>query len=203
MTALATPKPPAPLHDVYVKRLKARLAKPAISVSDARDGILDCFVSTYFEGVNHGLKQLVGVKAEPDEVARVAAQMFKSRLGRHGANFEAPSLEALMKVKEEVDGEFHFAELPAEHRAVHDQVCTLLVAKADGTLAHAGDRSVVSKASDAKASEVDVKRQLRGVLASALHEASRAAGDESVSALRRRLAQVGKLLEAVETFDAP
>lgn len=200
MTAIASPKPAAPLHDVYVKRLKARLAKPAISVTDARDGILDCFVSTYFEGVNHGLKQLVGVKAEPDEVARVAAQMFKSRLGRHGVNFEAPSLEALMRVKEEVDGEFHFAELPAEHRAVHDQVCTLLVAKADGSIPHAGDRSVVSKGS---AGEGEVRRQLRGVLASALQEMARASSEEPVAGLRRRVAQLTKLLDTVETFEAP
>jgi hypothetical protein len=201
----STPPPPAPLHEAYVKRLKARLARPTISVADARDGILDCFVSTYFEGVNHGLRQLVGVKAEPDEVARVAAQMFRSRLAKQGVSFDAPTLEALSKVKEEVDHEFHFAELPAEHRAVHDQVCTLLVAKADGTLAHRGDRSVVTKAPEPAASApvsgAEVSGQLRRVMASALEGLARDTGKASTGELKRRLEQVGALVTALEAWE--
>ncbi|MDP3232343.1 MAG: hypothetical protein Q8S33_01655 [Myxococcales bacterium] len=218
----APPAPAAiPVHDAYVKRLRARLAKPAITVTEARDGILDCFVSTYFEGVSRGLTQLVGVKAEPDEVARVAGQMFRVRLGKHGVSFEAPTLDALSKVKDEVDQEFHFAELPAEHRALHDQVCTLLVAKADGSLAHRGDRSVVTKSAEpARATEPaarvpepvrppepvmpptsEVAAQLRGVLASTLQGLARDASKESVRELERRLEQLGSLVTAIAAYE--
>jgi hypothetical protein len=190
------------VHDAYVKRLKARLARPVITIADARDGILDCFVSTYFEGVNHGLKHLVGVRAEPDEVARVAAQMFRTRLAKHGVSFDAPTLEALSRVKEEVDQEFHFAELPAEHRAVHDQVCTLLVAKADGTLAHRGDKSVVTKAPAGAATPAgEVAAQLRSVVASALQGLVRDTASASPGELKRRLEQVGALVTALEAWE--
>ncbi len=146
---LSAPNPSAPteidleVQEKYGNRLRARLARPKIAIEDARDGMLDCFVSTYFAGVKQGLSRVLGVDASPDQVARVAARMFRDRLGAHGVSFDEPTAEALNAVKEEVDVEFHFRELPAELSAMHDQVCSLLLAKADGLLDHDGDRSVV------------------------------------------------------------
>ena len=124
------------VHEQYVQRLRSRLAKPEIELTDARDGLVDCFVSSYFEGVKLGLAGIVGIDASPDDVATVTTELFRKRLENHGASFENPSIEALALVKEEVDRELHFSELPAELNAVHDQVCSLLLAKAEGTLDH-------------------------------------------------------------------
>ena len=144
------PSPPPPRTDIdrevqekYGNRLRARLARPKITIEDARDGMLDCFVSTYFAGVQQGLSKVLGVDASPDQVAQVTARMFRDRLARRGISFDAPTAEGLNEVKEEIDVEFHFRELPAELSAMHDQVCSLLLAKADGLLDHDGDRSVV------------------------------------------------------------
>lgn len=129
--------------DTYVSRLRARLSRPKITVADARDGMLDCFVSTYHAGVEHGLKGILGVDASADQVGAVASKMFRDRLAERGSSFDAPSIDALNEVKEELDGEFHFTELPVEVSATHDQVCSLLLAKADGLIEHDGDRSIV------------------------------------------------------------
>jgi hypothetical protein len=137
---LATPPKP---HAAYVERLRRRLARPAISVTDARDGVLDCFVATYHEGLAAGLQGVLGVEAGPDQVARVAAGIFRKRLENHGSTFDDPSVEALARVKEEADHELHFAELPIEIQSTHDRVCELLLAKAEGSLPHAGDHSSV------------------------------------------------------------
>ena len=132
------------VQDKYVSRLRARLARPSITVEDARDGMLDCYVSTYYTGVKHGLKGILGVDASPDQVAQVTGRMFRDRLDARGESFDAPSIDVLNEVKEEIDKEFHFSELPVEVSATHDQVCSLLLAKADGLIEHHGDRSVVS-----------------------------------------------------------
>lgn len=131
------------LHEKYVNRLRARLARPNITVEDARDGIVDCFVSTYHNGLKHGLKGMLGVDADPDKVAQVAGGIFRRRLKEHGASFESPTVESLEQVKDELDKELHFDELPVELQATHDQVCSLLLAKADGLIEHNGDRSVL------------------------------------------------------------
>lgn len=133
------------VQDKYVARLRARLARPKITVEDARDGMLDCFVSTYHTGVKQGLKGIIGVDASPDQVAQVTSRMFRDRLKKRGFSFESPTIDALNDVKEELDEEFHFSELPAEMSATHDQVCSLLLAKADGLIEHHGDQSVVRK----------------------------------------------------------
>jgi hypothetical protein len=135
--------PPEKPHAVYVERLRRRLARPAISVKDARDGVLDCFVATYQEGLAAGLEGVLGVEAGPDQVARIAAGIFRKRLANHGSSFEQPSIEALARVKEEADQELHFAKLPVEIQSTHDRVCELLLAKAEGSLPHAGDHSSV------------------------------------------------------------
>lgn len=129
--------------DTYVTRLRTRLSRPEITIADARDGMLDCFVSTYHAGVENGLKGILGVEASADQVGAVASKMFRDRLARRGVSFDDPTVEALNDVKEELDGEFHFEELPVEVSATHDQVCSLLLAKADGLIAHEGDQSVV------------------------------------------------------------
>ncbi|MBL8684984.1 MAG: hypothetical protein JNK05_37760 [Myxococcales bacterium] len=140
MTIDARPKP----QEKYAQRLKARLARPHIAVEEARDGLLDCFVATYHEGLDRGLKGVLGLDATVDDVARVAAGMFRTRMARHGATFESPTIDALSKVKDEVDRELHFEELSADLRGVHDQVCSLLLAKAEGSLEHHGDTSAVA-----------------------------------------------------------
>lgn len=139
------------VQDKYVARLRARLARPKITVEDARDGMLDCFVSTYHTGVKQGLKGIIGVDASPDQVAQVTSRMFRDRLEKRGFSFEQPSIDALNDVKEELDQEFHFSELPAEMSATHDQVCSLLLAKADGLIEHHGDESVVGRDEPASA----------------------------------------------------
>lgn len=131
------------IQDKYVTRLRARLGRPKITMADARDGMLDCFVSTYHAGLKQGLNGILGVEASPDQVAQVATKMFRERLANHGSSFDAPTVDALNRVKDEVDEEFHFHELTAEVSATHDQVCSLLLAKADGLLEHRGDESVV------------------------------------------------------------
>lgn len=157
MTAQAQPQAEAQtaadkeVQDKYVSRLRARLARPKITVEDARDGMLDCFVSTYHTGVKQGLKGIIGVNATPDQVAQVTSRMFRDRLEKRGFSFESPTIDALNDVKEELDGEFHFSELPAEMSATHDQVCSLLLAKADGLIEHHGDQSVVRKDEPASA----------------------------------------------------
>lgn len=156
MTAQAqTPETEADkeVQEKYVARLRARLARPKITIEDARDGMLDCFVSTYHTGVKQGLKGIIGVNATPDQVAQVTARMFRDRLEKRGISFENPTADGLNAVKEELDEEFHFSELPAEMSATHDQVCSLLLAKADGLIDHDGDRSVV-KGNAASASTV-------------------------------------------------
>ena len=137
------------VQEKYVSRLRARLARPKITIEDARDGMLDCFVSTYHTGVKQGLKGIIGVDASPDQVAQVTARMFRDRLEKRGISFDSPTADGLNAVKEELDEEFHFSELPAEMSATHDQVCSLLLAKADGLIDHDGDKSVVSNRSNA------------------------------------------------------
>ncbi len=149
-TNQATPPPPQTdldreVQEKYGNRLRARLAKPKITIDDARDGMLDCFVSTYFAGVKQGLTRMIGVDASPDQVAQVTARMFRDRLAKRGISFDEPTGDGLNEVKEELDVEFHFRELPAELSAMHDQVCSLLLAKAEGLIDHDGDRSVVGR----------------------------------------------------------
>lgn len=134
------------VQERYAQRVKARLDRPHITLADARDGIVDCFIATYFQGVSLGLRSMVGIDGSDDDVARVTASMFRRRLREHGASFEAPTVDALTAVKDEVDRELHLTELPAEIRGVHDQVCALLLAKADGALPHRPGRSSVAAA---------------------------------------------------------
>ncbi len=129
----------------YAVTVKARLAKPKIDVLEARDGMLDCFVATYHNGLSAGMKAMLDVDATPEDVARIAAAIFRRRLKNRNVPFEAPTIDALAAVKEEADREFHFEELPAEFRAIHDQVCALLLSKAEGTMNHRGDQSVLQQ----------------------------------------------------------
>jgi len=184
------------VQDKYVARLRARLARPKITVEDARDGMLDCFVSTYHTGVKQGLKGIIGVDASPDQVAQVTSRMFRDRLKKRGMSFEAPTIDALNDVKEELDAEFHFSELPAEVSATHDQVCSLLIAKADGLIEHNGDRSVVTPTAATPAAKVvskpppirpvaDIPRS--GTLAAAAPAPPPAGGTAVTASLRQAL----------------
>ncbi|MCB9619223.1 MAG: hypothetical protein H6721_04845 [Sandaracinus sp.] len=135
----------ASIQDKYAKRIKARLAQPRIDVAAARDGMLDCFVATYFGGLKAGIGGFFGIDATEEQVSRVAEALFRRRLKEQGASFEAPTTAALDRVKLEVDRELHFEELPAELRGLHDQVCSLMLAKADGSLEHRGPRTSVAR----------------------------------------------------------
>lgn len=136
----------------YAKRIKARLAQPKIDMASARDGILDCYVSTYFGGLKMGISGYLGIDASEEQVAHIAQNLFRKRLREHGSSFENPSVEALDRVKQEVDEELHFDELPAEIQGLHDQVCSLMLSKAEGQLEHTGDRSAVSSPAPARSS---------------------------------------------------
>jgi len=151
------------VQEKYVSRLRARLARPEITLTDARDGMLDCFVSTYHTGVKQGLNGILGVDASPDQVAQVTTRMFKDRLSKRGVSFDAPTAEALNDVKEELDRELHFEDLPVEVSATHDQVCSLLLAKADGLIEHHGDQSVLDDKASAKAPTVSRSAPTRNV----------------------------------------
>ena len=133
------------IQERYARRIKARLAQPAIDVTAARDGMLDCFVSTYHAGLAAGVKGILDIDPGEAQVARLARSLFRKKLEAQGVSFDAPTVAALDAVKTDVDEELHFEALPAEMRGVHDQVCSLLLAKAEGSLAHAGDAAVVRR----------------------------------------------------------
>ena len=206
------------VQDKYVARLRARLARPKITVEDARDGILDCFVSTYHTGVKQGLEGILGVDANPDQVAKVVGRMFRDRLAARGESFEAPTIEGLNALKEEVDAEFHFHELPPEVNATHDQVCSLLLAKADGLLEHHGDRSVLQGKSAApiarppappqirpapptrRVERDPVTANLRRALGSYLDEIRRGVEEADPSELLARLERAQSLARSIADF---
>ena len=207
----------AAIQERYAARVKARLERAEITVADARDGLLDCFLASYFQGVHLGLKSLAAIEGGDDEIARVTAAMFRRRLRAHGASFEAPTVAALAQVKDEVDAELHLIELPAELRGVHDQVCALLLAKADGALPHRPGRSAVEAGGTAasaiaaapiarplpppptppSAAAADLRRVLERHLARA---GADAAGGASTAAVRRALAQAEAVLAAIDAF---
>lgn len=206
------------VQDKYVARLRARLARPKITVEDARDGILDCFVSTYHTGVKQGLEGILGVDANPDQVAQVVGRMFRDRLAARGESFDEPTIEGLDALKEEVDAELHFTELPAEVSATHDQVCSLLLAKADGLLEHHGDRSVLQgqpapipkppappqlrpASTSARRVERDpVTANLRRALGSYLDEIRRGVEETDPSELLARLERAQGLARSIAEF---
>lgn len=195
----AAPSPAAAIQERYAARVKARLERPEISVTDARDGILDCFIATYFQGVQLGLRSLAAIEGGDAEVARVTAAMFRRRLREHGTSFEAPTVAALALVKDEVDAELHVTELPAELRGVHDQVCTLLLAKADGALPHRAGRSAVEAGGTATTAVATAPRPLPPPpappqpppLAAAGSATAGPAATELRRVLERHLARVG------------
>ncbi len=219
---------PTAIQERYALRIKQRLAQPRLELRDARDGILDCFVATYHAGVANGLESILGIRGSETEVGRVTTAIFRRRLSTHGVTFEAPTVDALAAVKAECDDELHIAELPSELRAIHDQVCALLLAKVDGLLGHTGDRSAVrtapppdgapvrtapplppmSAATPAAAAprpqstpEDRAKAELRRTLALWLREVGeRAQQGADPSALARDLARASQLLAALTAF---
>jgi len=132
----------------------------------------------------------------------------------HGASFDEPTVDALDKTKQAVDAELHFHDLPAELRGLHDQVCTLMLSKADGTLEHHGDRSAVKRPDPASAAteaavpapappaSSGIQDGLRGALAAYLEETAEAVrGGAPVADLHARLAKLDKLVSVVADFD--
>jgi hypothetical protein len=181
-------------HAAHVERLRRRLALPAIELRDARDGVLDCFVATYQEGLAAGMHGILGIASSPSDVERVAESIFRARLLEEGVSFESPTIEALARVKQAADDELHFGELPVELRATHDRVCELLLAKAEGSLPHAGDHSAVlggRPTLDAARAPTVASAGTAGTVARAAREVPRGAADplrEAVAVLFEDLA---------------
>lgn len=205
----------------YAARIKARLGAPNVDAKSARDGILDCFVATYFGGLKQGIGGYLGIDASEEHVSRIAQALFKKKLVNHGATFDDPTVDALDRVRAEVDQELHFHALPAELKGVHDQVCSLMLSKAEGTLAHDGTKSAVTgrasqtpltigrmsrppepaaRATPPPASTVSFG--LRSALAAYLEESAAAvregAGDDE---LAERMSRLERLVTTVRDFE--
>lgn len=204
----------------YAQTIKGRLSKKSINVTEARDGILDCFVASYHNGLAHGMKAVLDINAGPEDVARVAAAIFRRRLKNHDVPFEAPTVGALAAVKEEADREFRFDELPAEFRAVHDQVCNLLLSKAEGQLTHEGNRSVLDAPATPEPAQAaapslvtppassgpvsypsGVSGSLRRALEAYLRESADRAAVDPVSVMKARLQRSLRLLDSIDEFE--
>ncbi|MEO0460801.1 MAG: hypothetical protein AAF219_08150 [Myxococcota bacterium] len=190
-------------RESLASRIKSRLAKPAISVTDARDGIRDCFVSTYLGGLAHGFARM-NIQGDAQSIAAVAERILRDKLREAGASWEAPTVEALEAIKDRTDQEMHIVELPAELREVHDRVCDLLLAKASGLLEHHGDRSVVARSSQVPASAPQaapdpIETSLRQTVVAYLAQFSEAVQrGESPSDLMARTAKLSRLLETLD-----
>ncbi|MEM6533352.1 MAG: hypothetical protein AAF654_12045 [Myxococcota bacterium] len=180
--------------------IKSRLAKPSISVIDARDGIRDCFVSTYLGGLAHGFARM-NIQGDAQSISLVAERILRDKLKEAGASWESPTVEALEAIKDRTDQEMHIVELPAELREVHDRVCNLLLAKASGLLEHHGNRSVVA-ASPAAASAPapdPIETNLRHTVVAYLAQFSEAVQrGESPAKLMARTAKLSRLLETLQ-----
>ncbi|MEM9073473.1 MAG: hypothetical protein AAGE52_33515, partial [Myxococcota bacterium] len=159
-TAKQPPQDLTAIQEKYAKRIKSRLAESAIDVRAARDGMLDCYVSTYFGGLKAGIQGYLGIDAGEEQVSRIAQALFRKRLREEGVSFENPTIDALDRIKAKVDTELSFDTLPHELRGLHDQVCSLMLSKADGSLGHDGSRSVVRKELDkTRAAEAKLAQQ--------------------------------------------
>jgi hypothetical protein len=163
--------------------IKARLGKPSLAITDARDGIRDCFISTYLGGTALGLSGF-GVRGSLDQVTGVVSTMFRKRLEAAGSSLEQPSIAALRKVKDELDRELHLDGLPAELRAVHDQVCGVLLSKVPVAKVAAGVSPV----------EVGVRSSIAALLRRAADRADAGAG---VEVLQQELARTMRLIDAL------
>jgi hypothetical protein len=184
-------------REQLVSRIKPRLAAKNLTVFEARDGICDCFVSTYLGGIDAGVSALQ-IKASSSELQRIAEQIFKRRLVKHGATWESPNVDALERVKLEADAELHFDQLPAELSAMHDQVCSLLIGKVSGLLPHRGDKSVVT-AEVRKSNEVELT--LRKAMSLLLSQVSSAVENgESPERVQTLIQKLNRLNEALRDF---
>lgn len=213
-------------RQVIASGLKQRLAKSSISVLDARDGLRDCFVASYLGGVSQGLANF-SLQGDVDQVSSVVESIFRRRLREAGSSWEQPDPDVLQVVKEAVDVEVHIDKLPAELRAVHDQVCTLLLGKATNLLPHSGDHSVLkspavsdapapasptpaspAQASPAQANSVpmakeldQVEQGLRMSLAAYLRQFADAVQQgEEHEAMLQRIRRVNTLLDTLQTM---
>ncbi len=181
-------------RDMLVERIKARLALPKLTVIEARDSIRDCFVATYMGGIAANVEAL-NLKATLPEIQRISETIFRTRLVKYGASWERPTIDALEKVKLEADAELHFDELPAESLAMHDRVCSLLLAKVSGMLPHQGDKSVVNRK---VRSEDQVVQAMRATVAACVSQLRQALEDnEGADEL---LVRAGKLTRLIETL---
>lgn len=191
--------------------IKMRLAEREIGVQEARDGMRDCFVSSYLGGVSQGLSQF-DIKGNPDSVAKVIEAMFRKRLRNAGSSWTNPSVEALQSVKDELDEETRLDELPAELKSVHDQVCTLLIGKARGDLQHHGNVSAVvrppaqvatsSEQVSQKNSESPVLAALRSAIDAQLSQMQKIAQSSEANFHIRLEEEIGQLQTLLGTAHA-
>ena len=142
--------------------IKLRLAQEKINIDDARDGMMDCYYSSYLGGVSLGL-QGFNIHGDIPSIHKFIKKTFKDKLQKNGASWQRPTVKALESIKEEMDQETLISDLPAELKTVHDNVCTLLISKASGDLGHYGDKSAIKEELNMQVQAPKVNEALREV----------------------------------------
>lgn len=111
---------------MHVKSMLAKAqAAPAITPLEAREAMLGCFVTIHGETLKRGAT-LLG-KALTDEQTEVLARDTMRTL--MGPAFDAPTAESLGKVRVRLDQKMAFSKAPQDLQDLHEQVCTMIVAK--------------------------------------------------------------------------
>ena len=156
----------------YTDRLRALLSRASLDVEEARDGMVDCYVATYFGGLERGRSGYFGIDASASQIERVAKALIRSRLRAGGGSYDDPTITELDRVRIEVDEELQLEDLPGDLRELHDQLCRQLINKAEES--SSGARSGVIEKTSAQeflrppSPEKEVTRGIRDSLATYL-----------------------------------
>ncbi len=134
--------------------------------------MVDCYVATYFGGLERGRSGYFGIDASASQIERVAKALIRSRLRASGGSYEHPTIGELDIVRVEVDEELQLEDLPGDLRELHDQLCRQLIAKAEecGNGARSGviERTSAQEFLRPPSPEQEVSRGLRDSLATYL-----------------------------------
>lgn len=155
----------------YTDRLRALLSRPSLDAEEARDGMVDCYVATYFGGLERGRSGYFGIDASASQIERVAKALIRSRLRAAGGSYEHPTIGELDRVRVEVDEELQLEDLPGDLRELHDQLCRQLITKAEES--HGARSGVIERTSAHEylrppSPEKEVSRGLRDSLSTYL-----------------------------------